>query len=34
LREHPELLADLDLKIREIHDLKFPLSPVDAPPGE
>ena len=31
LREHPELLTELDRKIREIHDLKFPLSPVDAP---
>ncbi|GLI35640.1 recombinase RecA [Desulforhabdus amnigena] len=30
LREHPDLLVEIENKIREIHDLKFPLTAEEA----
>lgn len=34
LREHPEVLVDIENKIREIHDVKFAVGPVDAVAGD
>jgi len=34
LRDHPETLAELEAKIRQIHDLRFPVSLGEAVAGE